>query len=68
MHESADSSTKLQKILSIADLMRRTGQSRKTINRWIDDGYLEELPRPTGGHRKVSEAALEAFLSGDTAA
>ena len=49
-------------VLGTAELARKLGTSRRTVQRWLARGWLETLPAPPGSPKRVSMEALQRRL------
>ncbi|MGH7129691.1 MAG: helix-turn-helix domain-containing protein [Planctomycetaceae bacterium] len=49
-------------VLTTGDVARLCGVSSRTVRMWIDTGLLPGQRVPGSSHRRVSRAALAAFM------
>lgn len=49
--------------ISLRDAAVRLGVSHQTIQRMIDNGVIEGAHRTPGGHRRIPQPALDAYIA-----
>lgn len=54
--------------VSLRDAAIRLGVSHQTLQRMVDSGAIEGAHRTPGGHRRIPQAALDAFIAKQAAA
>lgn len=54
--------------ISLRDAAIRLGVAHQTLQRMIDNGAIEGAHRTPGGHRRIPQAALDAFIAKQIAA
>ena len=54
--------------ITLRDAAKQIGVSHQTIQRMVDNGVIEGAHRTPGGHRRIPQEALDAFMAKQVAA
>ena len=49
--------------ITLRDAAKQIGVSHQTIQRMVDNGVIEGAHRTPGGHRRIPQEALDAFIA-----